>query len=141
MNDNRLFVRARRSGRRGPGRTASLSGRPHDGTPAVDDAPAVDAPVLLAVLGAHLYESKGCIACHTIDGTPRIGPSFLHDYGTQIALADGRTVEMNDDYVRESMVHPQAAARPGYPRGMPTYGAAISEHELRALTAYVASLR
>src|SRR6187549_819762 len=27
-------------------------------------------------LGAQVYEAKGCVACHTIDGSPRVGPTF-----------------------------------------------------------------
>lgn len=145
MNENRLFVRDL------VGVVLTIAAAtalalwliPHQGTPVVADAPPqVTAPPTSPVaLGAKLYEAKGCIACHTVDGTPRIGPTFLHDYGTQVALADGRTVAMDDSYIRESILHPQAAARPGYPPSMPTYGTAVSEHDLRALTAYIASLR
>ena len=108
---------------------------PHDGTPVVN-AP----PGSLVALGAHVYEAKGCIACHTVDGTPRIGPTFLHDYGTQVALADGRTVAMDDVYIRESILDPRAKARPGYPPAMPTFDGMISEKELAAVTAYIRSL-
>ena len=116
---------------------------PHQGTPVVaDEPPRISAPPSSPVaLGARLYEAKGCIACHTVDGTPRVGPSFLHDYGTQVALADGRTVAMNDAYIRESILHPQAAARPGYPPSMPTFEGMMSEKELTAVSAYIASLR
>jgi hypothetical protein len=41
-------------------------------------------------LGKMLYEKKGCIACHTIDGSARVGPSFFHDFGTMVPLKDGR---------------------------------------------------
>jgi len=98
-------------------------------------------PDSLVALGAHVYEGKGCIACHTVDGTPRIGPTFLHDYGTQVALADGRTVAMDDAYIRESILDPRAKARPGYPPAMPAFGGVITDKELAAVTAYIRSLR
>ena len=122
--------------------TLALRFIPHDGTPAVAEVPRTNAPPgSLVALGAHVYEAKGCIACHTVDGTPRVGPSFLHDYGTQVALADGRTVTMDDAYIRESILDPRAKARPGYPPAMPTFDGMISDKELAAVTAYIRSLR
>jgi cytochrome c oxidase subunit 2 len=81
------------------------------------------------------------MTCHTVDGTPRVGPTFLHDYGTQVALANGTTVAMDDAYIRESILDPQAKARPGYPPAMPTFQGVVSDKEIRAVTAYIRSLR
>lgn len=145
MNENRLFVRDLVGVVLTIAAVTTLAMRliPHQGTPVVADAPPrVAAPPPSPVeLGAQLYQAKGCIACHTVDGTSRVGPTFLHDYGTQVALADGRTVAMDDSYIRESIVHPQAAARPGYPPSMPTYGSMLSDKDIAALTAYLRSLR
>ncbi len=98
-------------------------------------------PRSLVALGAELYEKKGCVACHSVDGSARVGPTFLHDYGTTIALADGTTVAMDDAYIAESVLSPQARARPGYPPSMPSYGDFLKPRELAALTAYIRSLR
>jgi cytochrome c oxidase subunit 2 len=91
--------------------------------------------------GAQLFDSKGCSACHTINGNPRVGPTFFHDYGSRIALADGTTITMDDAYIRESILAPQAKARPGYPPAMPSYTGQITDREITALTAYLRSLR
>jgi cytochrome c oxidase subunit 2 len=104
-------------------------------------APVPAAPRDPVALGAQLYEQKGCVACHTVDGAPRVGPSFLHDFGTTIALADGSTVAMNEAYIRESVLEPQAKARPGYPRSMPSFRGLLKDHEIDALAAYIRSLR
>ena len=109
-------------------------------------AEAAPAPVVAAArspieLGKELYAQKGCIACHTVDGTPRVGPSFLHDFGTTIALADGSTVAMNEAYIRESVLEPQAKARPGYPPSMPSFRGLLKDREIDALAAYIRSLR
>jgi cytochrome c oxidase subunit 2 len=144
MNANRLFVRDLLGVVIAVAATTTLALWliPSTGKPVLTEAPKVDAPPSSPIArGAQLYESKGCIACHTVDGSPRIGPSFLHDYGTQVALADGRTVAMNDAYIRESILDPQAAARPGYPPAMPKFGGAVSDKDIAALTAYIASLR
>jgi cytochrome c oxidase subunit 2 len=92
-------------------------------------------------LGKSLYEKKGCNACHTIDGTPRVGPSFFHDFGTTVPLADGSKVQMNEDYIRESLMSPQAKARPGYPPSMPSFEGQLKEKEINGLIEYIKSLK
>lgn len=91
-------------------------------------------------LGAQVYERKGCNVCHTVDGTARIGPTFLGDYGQTIALADGELVTVDDAYIRESLRAPQAKARPGYPPTMPSFETALTPRETDALIAYLKSL-
>src|SRR5690349_2734286 len=63
--------------------------------------------------GRDVFEAKGCIACHTADGSPRVGPSFAHRWGTQVALADGSHVTFDEAYVRDSLAFPQSKAQPG----------------------------
>jgi mono/diheme cytochrome c family protein len=141
MNTNRLFARDLLGVTTAIAAVTTLALWliPGDGTPDAEPPPAEAQP--LAVLGAQVFQAKGCMACHTVDGTPRIGPTLLHDYGTQVALADGTTVAMDDAYIRESILSPQAKARPGYPPAMPTFAHVITDHEIAAVTAYIRSLR
>lgn len=92
-------------------------------------------------LGKSLYEKKGCNACHTVDGTPRVGPSFFHDFGTQVPLSDGSKVPMDENYIRESLMAPQAKARPGYPPSMPSFEGQLKEKEINGLIEYIKSLK
>jgi cytochrome c oxidase subunit 2 len=92
-------------------------------------------------LGKKLYEKKGCNACHTVDGTPRVGPSFFHDFGTTITLSDGSKVQMDENYIRESLMSPQAKARPGYPPSMPSFEGQLKEVEINGLIEYIKSLK
>ena len=92
-------------------------------------------------LGRGLYETKGCIACHTIDGSTRIGPTFKGSWGSDVTLAGGVTLRFDAAYVRESLAHPLAQARPGYPPSMPSYDGLLSEREIDALIAFLESLR
>lgn len=92
-------------------------------------------------LGARLYAAKGCATCHSIDGTPRIGPSFLHDYGSRVTLSTGEVVAMDDAYIRESVLSPRAKARPGYPDSMPSFDGMLKPRELDGIVAYLKSLR
>ncbi len=112
----------------------------HHRAPALAAAPEVERSRV--ELGRELFERKACNVCHTVDGTTRVGPSFLHDYGSTIVLDDGRQVVMDDAYIAESVHAPRAKARPGYPPAMPTYdGTQVTPRELAALTAYIRSLR
>lgn len=91
--------------------------------------------------GAALFERKGCVACHSTDGSAKVGPSLLHDFGSTVTLADGSTVAMDEAYIRESLRTPRAKARPGFPDVMPSFDGVLSDGEIDALVAYVASLR
>jgi cytochrome c oxidase subunit II len=92
-------------------------------------------------LGKKLYEKKGCNACHTVDGTPRVGPSFYQQFGTTISLADGSKVPMDENYIRESLMSPQAKGRPGFPPSMPSFEGQLKEVEITGLIAYIKSLK
>lgn len=90
-------------------------------------------------LGLIVYEKKGCNACHTLDGSPKIGPSFKGSFGTDVKLADGSTVKMDAAYIRNSIQSPQAQARPGFPPSMPVTG--LSDKEIDGVIALIESLK
>lgn len=92
-------------------------------------------------LGKLLYEKKGCNACHTIDGTARVGPSFQHDFGTMVPLSDGTQVKMDENYIQESLMYPQAKSRPGFPPSMPSFEGQLKPQEIEGIIAYIKSLK
>jgi cytochrome c oxidase subunit 2 len=92
-------------------------------------------------LGKSVYEKKGCNACHTIDGSPRVGPSFKGSFGTDVKLADGTIVKMDENYIRESLMSPQAKARPGFPPSMPSFEGQLKEKEIEGIIAFIKSLK
>ncbi len=95
-----------------------------------------------AELGKKLYEQKGCVQCHALDGSIKVGPSFLHDFGTSYKLASGETQVVNEDYIRESILYPSAKARPGYPVGqMPSFEEQLKENQILGLIAFIKSLK
>lgn len=89
--------------------------------------------------GRQLAQSKGCLGCHSVDGSPGVGPSWLGLFGRSETLADGTTVTVDEAYLRESIVDPQAKLVQGYGPLMPPY-TGLSEEELKALVAYIKSL-
>lgn len=94
-----------------------------------------------AELGKKLYEKKGCNACHTVDGTPRVGPTFKGDFGTKATMADGSTITVDETYIRESLMSPQAKGRPGFPPSMPSFQGQLKEAEINGLIEYIKSLK
>ncbi|MEM9491749.1 MAG: cytochrome c oxidase subunit II, partial [Myxococcota bacterium] len=57
-----------------------------------------------AELGKKVYDQY-CIACHTLDGSIKVGPSFANlKFGTQNAMADGSSVTVDENYIRESIL-------------------------------------
>ncbi len=91
--------------------------------------------------GKTLYEQKGCVACHTVDGTTRIGPTFKGLYGHSVELSDGQKVTADENYLRESIENPNAKLVKGFTPQMPTFKGLISEKELAALIAYIKSVK
>ena len=63
-----------------------------------------------AELGKKLFTAQGCTACHSItaDRENKPGPPMAGKYGSMEALADGSEVEVDDNYIRESIVEPTA---------------------------------
>lgn len=94
-------------------------------------------------VGARTLEKKGCVACHTTDGSARVGPTFKMPgtWGKPIAMADGSSVNMDENYIRESLMAPQAKSRPGFPPSMPSFEGQLKENEILGVIALIKSLR
>src|SRR5690606_27254127 len=95
----------------------------------------------LPELGAKLFQSKACFPCHTTDGTPSIGPTLKGVFGHTVELADGKTVEADEDYLRESILQPGAKIVKGFAPTMPSFQGQLSERELNGLIEYIKSLK
>jgi len=99
-------------------------------------------PAELVAQGLTVFEANGCYACHTTDGTEKIGPSLLGLWGTEQSLEDGSAALMDADYFYESVLQPQARIVSGFvDAAMPSYEGLVTEDDLEALAAYVESLR
>ncbi|MBA3393482.1 MAG: cytochrome c oxidase subunit II [Deltaproteobacteria bacterium] len=91
--------------------------------------------------GKRLYEKKGCVTCHSIDGSARIGPSFKGVFGKPQAMADGSKVVADENYLRESLMVPNAKTRAGFPAGtMPAFEGQLKERDIEGIIAFIKSL-
>jgi Cytochrome c len=64
--------------------------------------------------GARLVVADGCSACHLNLSKPGIAPSFSSFAGHRVKLSDGRTVLVDERFVREGLVNPRHALLKGY---------------------------
>ena len=91
--------------------------------------------------GAYLYEKKGCNQCHSVDGSSGVGPSFKGKWGTERGLVTGEKVAIDENYIRESVLMPQAKVAEGYAPVMPTYQGKLKDGEISAIIEYIKSLK
>ena len=90
--------------------------------------------------GQNLSVIKGCAACHAVDDTPKVGPSWVGLYESQVELADGSTVTADEAYLIESTVEPNAKIVSGYSKGtMPAIS--LTDDELDAIVDYIKTLK
>ncbi|MCS6936597.1 MAG: cbb3-type cytochrome c oxidase subunit II [Candidatus Bipolaricaulota bacterium] len=95
--------------------------------------------------GRELYRSLGCVGCHSLDGSPNVGPSFkgLWEREVEVVLPDGTTTRVIADgaYIRESITQASAKVVKGFPNVMPSFAERVTESDLDALVEYIKSLR
>lgn len=90
--------------------------------------------------GEVLYTRRGCVQCHSVDGSSKAGPSFRDVFGTEQLMVDGQKVLVDENYIRESILEPQAKIRVGYRPVMPTYQGQLKDDEIAALIQFIKSL-
>jgi cytochrome c oxidase subunit 2 len=98
-----------------------------------------------ALPGLEIVRRNGCIACHSIDGSNLVGPSFRGVYGEETTVeVDGneQKVVVNDEYIRESLLEPNIKIVKGFRQGlMQSYKGLITEEEIQQISEYLESLK
>jgi cytochrome c oxidase subunit 2 len=92
--------------------------------------------------GRELAELNGCFKCHTVDGSASDGPTWLNLYGGEETLVDGSTIIVDDEYLRRSILDPQAEIVAGFDDvDLPlNFAAVFEEQELDAVVDFIESL-
>jgi len=91
--------------------------------------------------GSMLFASQGCPACHAINGNPSVGGPLDRIWGRTRELEDGRAATVDEDYLRRSILDPEADVVAGYAPSMPAYRGLLDDAELGALVAFLRQLR
>ena len=94
--------------------------------------------------GKWLYERVGCKACHAYEADKGviIGPNFAGTYGTEFTSTTGKQITVDEEYIRESILKPQAEMRKEFAAAsqMPSFQGKLKENEITALTAFIKAL-
>ncbi len=92
-------------------------------------------------LGADLYKTRGCMQCHSVDGSRGIGPTFKGLWGRQEHLSDGSTIAVDENYIHESIVEPMAKIVAGYAPVMPTFKGKLKDKQISGIIAWIKTLK
>ncbi|HEX9244202.1 MAG TPA: cytochrome c oxidase subunit II [Anaeromyxobacter sp.] len=95
--------------------------------------------VSLLQVGKAVYDEKGCSGCHSVDGTPGVGPSFKGIWGKVHALQGGGSAKVDEAYVRESIVNPGAKVVVGFENLMPPIP--LEEREVQGIITFLQSVK
>jgi cytochrome c oxidase subunit 2 len=92
--------------------------------------------------GLDLLRERGCLSCHSIDGTRRTGPSFKGIFGKEVEVVTAgkqREAVVDADFIRSSILDPHADLVDGYadimPSGKDSMDAEDIEEAIRAIEA------
>lgn len=92
--------------------------------------------------GQQLSQTYGCLNCHSIDGSTKTGPTWLHLYESTVKLAGGQTVTADDDYLKTSIINPNVLIVLGYPPNvMPDFSSVLDQTMVESLVAYIKTLK
>lgn len=100
---------------------------------------------LAASPGLVILQNTGCIACHSLDGTKIVGPTFKGLYGSTVdVITNGNThkVKADDQYLKESITMPNKDIVVGYSQGlMKSYQTILKEDEIKKIIDYLKTLK
>lgn len=85
--------------------------------------------------------SQKCTACHNITNEKKVGPGLAGIFGRKSDFADGSSVVVDENYIRESILNPNAKVVAGYPGIMSSFAGQLKENELLGIIEYVKSLK
>ncbi len=104
--------------------------------------------------GSLIATRYGCLACHSTDGTKKVteepslvvGPTWKGLFQSERTLVDDSTLQADESYLRESILHPAKRVARGFETqktgvGMPSYLGVLNENQLTSLILYLKSLR
>jgi cytochrome c oxidase subunit 2 len=108
--------------------------------------PKIDSTVaaIPGAAGKLLVEQKGCIACHSADGTKIVGPSYKGIYGHKVTVESNgkdREITVDDEYLKKSILDANADIVKGFPKGsMPDYKTQLSDQDVDNIIEYIKTL-
>ena len=102
----------------------------------------------LVAYGERIYKRRGCNACHSVDGSPKTGPTWQGLWGRTESFTNGESITIDGadgiNYIQESILYPNKVIVSGY-QGvqMPSFVGTFEEgsEEINAIVAYIKTLK
>ncbi len=94
--------------------------------------------------GEELLRQKGCLGCHSTDGSLLTGPTFKGLYGRSeevVTAGKLRRITVDDAYIRTSILTPSADLVSGFRDIMPPGKPELTDQEIEQIVAYLHELR
>jgi len=94
--------------------------------------------------GLQILRLNGCIACHSLDGSKLVGPSYKGIWGHEVEVETGgkkRTLTVDAEYVKNSIYNPDEDIVEGYNKGlMRSYKGELTDDDIDKIIVYLQSL-
>jgi cytochrome c oxidase subunit 2 len=93
--------------------------------------------------GLALLKSTGCLACHSLDGSRLVGPSFKELSEEAVVVEGGveKTVAVDEQYLKQSIIDPNSQLVKGYARNlMQSYEKIVPEEDIDKMVEYLLEL-
>ena len=86
-----------------------------------------------------LLDVKECMSCHSLTAEADLAPSFKGIYGRTEKMSDGSVITVDDAYLRESILHPDAKIVDGYDDLMPE--PTLTDQEVDEIIQYLKTIK
>lgn len=92
-------------------------------------------------IGKKIYDTK-CMSCHQLTEAKAVGPGWKGLFGKTEHLEGGATVQVDENYLRESIMNPNAKITQGFPSGvMQSFAGQLNEQEIMGIIDFIKSLK
>ncbi len=97
-------------------------------------------PEMLENAGLAVMQNNACTGCHSLDGSPLVGPSFKGLFGSKrIVIENGeeKTVVADSTYIKTSIMEPDKQVVKGFKPGMMrAYSTVIKDDDIKSIILY-----
>lgn len=94
------------------------------------------------VRGEVIAQQFGCLACHSIDGSELVGPTWMGVFGSIETLDDGPSILVDRNYLFKSIRDPGIQIVDGYQNLMPeSIAAGMTDEQVEDVIAFIESLK
>jgi cytochrome c oxidase subunit 2 len=98
-----------------------------------------------AIAGRNTFQRVGCVACHAVDGSTLVGPHLNGIFGSEVTVVTNgqeRTVTVDENYIRRSILTPNADVVKGFNANlMQSFSGIVTDDEINDLTEYIKSMK